>query len=887
MDVVIVESPAKAATINKYLGANYRVIASVGHVRDLRAGEGAVRPDAAFEMDWEVSDGAEKHLREIGKAVKGAEHLYLATDPDREGEAISWHVLDELRQRGALDGVDVKRIVFSEITKSAILDALAHPRDLDVDLVDAYKARRAMDYLVGFTLSPVLWRKLPGARSAGRVQSVALRLISDREAEIEAFIPREYWSVDVDLKTPSGAALTARLTHLKDDKLGKYSLPDEAAAFAARDMIASGTYSVDAVEPKRTRRNPAPPFTTSTLQQEASRKLGLSARDTMRTAQQLYEGIDISGERTGLITYMRTDGVQIAAQALDQARQVIGRDFDARYLPEQPRYYKTKAKNAQEAHEAVRPTDLSRKPASLASQLNRDQLRLYELIWKRTLASQMAAAEIDQVAIVIISDNGAAQLRATGSTIAFDGFLTLYQEGRDDSATDEDETRRLPAVTKGDALALGDIRPDQHFTEPKPRFGEASLVKELERLGIGRPSTYASIISVLQDRGYVRLENRRFYPEDRGRILTIFLGNYFNRYIEYDFTAEMETQLDQISAGESAWQGVLEKFWSPLNHAVEETKELRVRDVISALDEELEQHLFPPNEDGTDPRVCPKCTDGRLSLKLGKMGPFVGCSAYPDCRFTRGITANGDDGPRELGPDPETGQMIAILTGRFGPYIQLGEATEDNKKPKRASLPPGVAPRDITLDQAIAYLSLPRDIGMHPETGKPIIAGIGRYGPYVHCDGSYKSLTKDDDVLMVGLNRAVDLLATAKSRGSTSLKELGDHPDDGKPVSVKSGRFGPYVKYGRINATIPKDRDPEAITMDEALVLIAAKEERDAKKKGTKKKAAPKKKATTKKKAAPKKPPAKKAAAKKKATKKTTAKRKNAGETPETSTGVN
>ena len=851
MKVVVVESPAKASTINKYLGPDYVVLASYGHVRDLPPKDGSVRPDANFEMTWMVSDGAEKNIRAIGKALKGAQHLYLATDPDREGEAISWHVMDELRERNLLNGIAVERVVFTEITKNAVLAAMANPRTLDDDLVDAYRARRALDYLVGFTLSPILWRKLPGSRSAGRVQSVALRLICEREAAIEAFVAREYWTITAKLKTAAGAEIDARLTHLDGKKLGKYDLPDSARAMAARDRVAAGEHVVREIEAKRTRRNPAPPFTTSTLQQEASRKLSFTARQTMGVAQQLYEGVALNGERVGLITYMRTDGVQIAAEAVHQARATIGREYGARYVPEAPRAYRTQAKNAQEAHEAIRPTDLGRLPASVRGALSDDQARLYELIWKRTLASQMASAEIDQTAIVIQPGDGRHTLRATGSVIAFDGFLRLYQEGRDD-ANGEDGERRLPQVQKGEALSLAAVNPDQHFTEPPPRFSEASLVKELERLGIGRPSTYASIISVLQDRDYVRLERRRFIPEDRGRIVTVFLENYFRRYVEYDFTAALETELDNISDGQIEWHKVLTGFWTEFKGAIDETAELRITQVIEVLDETLAPHLFPVSEDGKDPRVCPSCADGRLNLKLGKHGPFIGCSNYPECRHTRPLNGDGevDAGPRKIGSHPESGLAITLRKGPFGYYLQLGEIAEDGKsKPQRVSLPRDVVPDRVDLESAFGLLSLPRDIGAHPEGGKMITAGIGRFGPYVKHDGKFKSLKNDDDVLSIGLNRAVILLAEASQRSASVLRELGKHPDDGAPVTLKKGRYGPYVQHKRTNATLPKEVETDTISLDQALALLATKASK--KKAGAKKQPAAKKKRAAKKKKSP------------------------------------
>ncbi len=840
MNVVVVESPAKASTINKYLGPDYVVLASYGHVRDLPPKDGSVLPDENFEMTWMVSDGAEKNIRAIGKALSGAQHLYLATDPDREGEAISWHVMDELNERKLLNGIDVERVVFSEITKTAVLAAMANPRRLDDDLVDAYRARRALDYLVGFTLSPILWRKLPGSRSAGRVQSVALRLICQREAAIEAFVRREYWTVAAQLKTAAGAAIEARLTHLDGKKLDKFDLPDEARAMAARDIVAAGGHAVREIEARRTRRNPAPPFTTSTLQQEASRKLSFTARQTMGVAQQLYEGVALDGERVGLITYMRTDGVHIAEEAVRSARTTIEREYGARYVPDEPRAYRAKAKNAQEAHEAIRPTDLARLPKQVQSLLSDDQARLYELIWKRTLASQMASAEIDQTAIVIEPGDGRHGLRATGSVIAFDGFLRLYQEGRDD-AKGEDGERRLPRVQKGEALALAAVTPEQHFTEPPPRFSEASLVKELEQLGIGRPSTYASIISVLQDRNYVRLERRRFIPEDRGRIVTVFLENYFRRYVEYDFTAALETELDNISDGQIDWHKVLSSFWTDFKGAIDETAELRIKQVIEVLDEALAPHLFPLSEDGVDPRVCPTCEDGRLNLKLGKHGPFIGCSNYPECRHTRPLNGDGeaDAGPREIGTHPDSDLAITLRKGPFGYYVQLGEIGEDGEsKPKRVSLPRDAVPDMVDLPTAIGLLSLPRDIGPHPEGGKMISAGIGRFGPYVKHDGKFKSLKKDDDVLAIGLNRAAILLAEASQRGGAVLRELGAHPDDGAPITLKKGRYGPYVQHKRTNATLPKGAEEDALSLDQAVALIAAKA---AKKKAGAKKTAAKK----------------------------------------------
>jgi DNA topoisomerase I len=829
MDVVVVESPAKAKTINKYLGKGYTVLASYGHVRDLPPKEGSVRPDEDFAISWEVEGKANKRLQDIIKAVKGAEHLYLATDPDREGEAISWHVQEVLKQRHALKGVDVKRVVFNEVTKSAVQDAFKHPRELDRELVDAYLARRALDYLVGFTLSPVLWRKLPGSRSAGRVQSVALRLICEREAEIEIFRPREYWSIEVEFATPSGDRFTARLTHLNGKRLERFDLSDEKTAREAADVIARQTgFSVREVERKQVRRNPPPPFTTSTLQQEASRKLGMTASRTMRIAQRLYEGVDIEGDAVGLITYMRTDGVSLSNEAIDAVRRLIGEDYGDRYRPDEARIYRTQAKNAQEAHEAIRPTDMFRRPNQVTRHLDDEQRRLYELIWKRAVASQMSTALIDQVGVDVTSPAGDVVLRATGSTVAFDGYLALYSEDLDDPTEDE-ENRRLPPLKERDALDRGEIKPEQHFTQPPPRYSEASLVKKLEELGIGRPSTYASIIQVLQDRNYVRIDKKRFIPEDRGRLVTAFLSQYFERYVEYDFTAGLENQLDDISGGRIAWKKVLEDFWRDFSAAIGGTKDLKISDVISALDESLGKHFFPDPGTGKDPRLCPVCGAGRLGLKLGRFGAFIGCSNYPDCKFTRPLGIENGDGaesssPRELGNDPETLVPVTVKKGPYGFYVQLGEANGE-EKPKRASIPKGMSPADIDLDKALRLLALPRDLGRHPENGEMITAAIGRFGPYLKHGKEYRSLPKDDDVLSIGLNRAVSLLAEPKPqrRGMpTPIKSLGPHPSDGAPVNVFSGRYGPYVSHGGVNATL-RDVSPEEVTLQQAIDLLAAR----------------------------------------------------------------
>src|SRR5579864_5750950 len=723
MQLVLVESPAKAKTINKYLGKGYEVLASFGHVRDLPPKSGSVDPDHNFRMLWEVDPKAQKRLNDIAKAVKGADKLILATDPDREGEAISWHVLEFLKEKKALSKQTIERVVFNAITKQAVTEAMAHPRAIDQALVDAYLARRALDYLVGFTLSPVLWRKLPGARSAGRVQSVALRLVCDRELEIEKFVRKEYWSLVATLATPRQETFEARLVGADGKKLQRLDIGSGAEAQAFKQALETSAFIVTSVDAKPVKRHPQPPFTTSTLQQEASRKLGFAPAHTMRVAQRLYEGADIGGEAVGLITYMRTDGVQIAAEAISSARGVIERDYGARYVPPAPRRYETKAKNAQEAHEAIRPTDLTRRPSQTRSFLDADQARLYELIWLRAIASQVESAELERTTVDITAKVGSRvlDLRATGTVVNFDGFLKLYQEGQDEDPEDE-ESRRLPQMSAGERLAKRAIKADQHFTEPPPRYSEASLVKRMEELGIGRPSTYASILQVLKDRKYVRLDKRRLYPEDRGRIVVAFLESFFAKYVEYDFTAGLEEQLDLISNNEIAWRDVLRDFWRGFIGAVDEIKDLKISQVIDALDELLAPHLFPPREDGSDPRQCPNCASGRLTLKLSKYGAFIGCSTYPECRYTRPLSAGEggtEIGTKVLGVDPESSLEVTLRSGRFGPYVQLGEGV-DGEKPKRAGLPKGTVPEDVDLQKALALLSLPREVGRHPEDGEPI-----------------------------------------------------------------------------------------------------------------------------------------------------------------------
>ena len=884
-NLVIVESPAKAKTINKYLGPDYTVVASFGHVRDLPAKNGSVDPSNDFAMQWEIGERSHKPLSEIISRVKKVDNVYLATDPDREGEAISWHVLEYLKEKNLASKVTIRRVTFNEITKAAVKEAFANARDIDSALVEAYMARRALDYLVGFTLSPVLWRKLPGSRSAGRVQSVALRLICEREAEIEIFKAEEYWSIDTVLTTKEGKSFTARLSALDGKKIEKMTLQSQVMADTAVTRIQGQDYAVSSIEKKQVRRNPYPPFITSTLQQEASRKLRFSATKTMRTAQKLYEGVDIGGETVGLITYMRTDGITLSQEAITGARTLIKNKFGDKYLPEAPRVYKSKVKNAQEAHEAIRPTDVHRTPESVSEYLGEDEAKLYELIWKRTVACQMESAVLDQVSVDIANNDGKVVLHATGSIVSFDGFLKVYKEEQEEDDKDAaEEERRLPPLKEGDGLKLDDVTPHQHFTQPPPRYTEASLVKKMEELGIGRPSTYASIMQVLQDRDYVKLDQRRFIPESRGRIVTTFLSNFFKRYVEYNFTAKLEEQLDEISAGDLNWKDVLRDFWTAFSEAIDATTELKITDVINTLEDELSPILFPSGN-----RTCPQCGKGTINLRLGKFGAFVGCSNYPECRYTRPVLSSGGDNAgeasadgapstKEIGVDPATNKPVTLRLGPYGYYLQLGDVevlevpaneepqfTKSGKpkkakkpgviKPKRAPVPKGMDTAAIDLDKAMALLSLPREVGNHPETGEMIKAGIGRFGPFLVHQGKFKSIpaSEPDGVLTIGLNRAVDLLAQeSKGRGGFGvLKELGAHPSDEKPVTINRGRFGPYIKHGTTNATLPKDMDPAEVTLEKALEYLAAKKDT-----ATPKKAAPKK-------AAAKKPAAKKATAKK------------------------
>jgi DNA topoisomerase-1 len=825
-------------------------------------------------MKWEMRDKRDA-LGEIRRSLKNAKRLILATDPDREGEAISWHLEEVLREKGALKGIDVQRVTFNQITRDAVREALAHPRNIDQALVDAYRARRALDYLVGFTLSPVLWRKLPGSRSAGRVQSVALRLICERESEIELFRAQEYWTIEVDFLTAKGELFTARLTHLDGKKLDRLGIGSRAEAEAAIRAIEAAAFAVDEIERREARRNPPPPFNTSSLQQEASRKLGFGANRTMRTAQRLYEGVDIDGDSVGLITYMRTDSVTLSQEAVAATRKLIGEKYGADYVPAEPRVYKTKAKNAQEAHEAIRPSDLFRTPEQVAKFLDGDQMKLYELVWKRTVACEMASAVLDQVAVDIANQNKLLKLRATGSVIKFDGFLRLYHEDRDDAAEDEeDENRLLPPMSKGEPVKRTDQRtaalaatpasaegeapkgaPEkaaekiirdglsgiQHFTQPPPRYSEASLVKKLEELGIGRPSTYAQILTVLQDRGYVKNEKRRFIPEDRGRVLVSFLTEYFGRYVEYDFTADLENQLDEISGGNIDWKKVLRDFWTAFHDSVAHAKTLRITEVIDALDAALGPHFFPPRDDGADARKCPACGNGRLGLKVGKFGGFIGCSNYPECTYTRQLAIADPTGAsppivteaRLIGTDPATSLPVFMKDGPYGPYVQLGDkppaGAPKGEKPKRASVPKGFDPATVDLELALKLLALPREVGMHPADGEPIKANIGRYGPYIQHGKEYRNLPTPADVLTIGLNHAVSLLAEPKQRRASSRppeRDVGEHPTLGEKITAAVGRYGPYVRLGKTYANLPQGTTPETVTLDQAISLVDARIEK-------------------------------------------------------------
>jgi DNA topoisomerase-1 len=820
--LVVVESPAKAKTIEKYLGPGHRVLASFGHVRDLPAKDGSVDPDKDFAMEWQVSADRSKQLKAITDEAKGADTLVLATDPDREGEAISWHLAEVLKRKKALPA-NVQRVAFNAITKSAVTDAMAHPRELDEDLIDAYKARRALDYLVGFTLSPILWRKLPGAKSAGRVQSVALRLIVDREREIEVFKPQEYWSVVANFEA-DGQGFTARLVEFDGQKIDRLTIGNQGDADRAKAAVEAGRFTVGSVETKPFSRNPPPPFTTSTLQQEAARKLGFAASHTMRVAQGLYE--------QGLITYMRTDGVDMAPEAISAARRTIADRYDSGYVPDKPRQYTTKAKNAQEAHEAIRPTDFSQRRAGTG-----DHARLYELVYNRALASQMASARLERTTVELSDGTGRVVLRATGQAVLFPGYLALYEEGRDEKSDDE-ESARMPVLREGDSPAKTGVEATQHFTQPPPRYSEASLVKRMEELGIGRPSTYASILQTLKDREYVRVEKARFVPEESGRLVTAFLERFFEKYVNYDYTAELEEELDDVSGGRLEWHKLLQDFWRDFRPKAGEVMDQKPSEITAAIDEFLGPWLFPDKGDGTDPRLCPQCGSGRLALRGGKFGAFVACSNYPECKYTQRFGQGGAEGQASEGPQ-DLGNGIELKTGRFGPYLERDE--------KRASIPKDIPVGEVDTEMAEKLLSLPREIGAHPETGELITASIGRYGPYLAHNGKYAKLGSTAEVFETGMNAAVSKLADAASGGGRQrgasrepIAVLGKHPASGGDIKVMAGRYGPYVSDGTTNATLPRGMEPAAVTLDEAVRLI---DERAAKGPAKKKPARRKKKA--------------------------------------------
>ena len=819
MKLVVVESPAKAKTINKYLGSDYKVLASYGHIRDLPSKDGSVDPDNDFAMTWEFSPVGKKHLNDIIAALKDCDTLILASDPDREGEAIAWHILEELKEKKKLNGKKIERVVFHEITKSAVKEGIENPREIDQDLVSAYMARRALDYLVGFNLSPILWRKLPGSKSAGRVQSVALRLICDRENEIDKFKAEEYWTIDVDLLTAQKAEMLTHLINLDGKKLDKFTINSEEKALAAKAKIEAQNFAISNVERKKASRYPAPPFTTSTLQQEAARKLRFSAKKTMQVAQKLYEA--------GIITYMRTDAVNLSKEAIKACREAIEKYFGASYLPKTAKEYKNKTKNAQEAHEAIRPSDVMNTPKKMELKLDSDAYKLYELIWKRTVACQMNPAILDRVVVDAKSADGKILLRANGQVIQFDGFLKLYQESKDDSDED-DENAILPNVETGESVEKKEIKPAQHFTTPPPRFTEASLVKKLEELGIGRPSTYANIIAVLQERKYVKVEKLRFIPEDRGRIVTVFLENFFKKYVEYDFTAQMEEFLDDVSAGAMQWKKLLAGFWAKFIKNIDEVKPLQLTEVINKVDEALSAHLFPPREDGSDPRICPKCGKGRLSIKFGKFGAFLGCSNYPECSYTKPLTdtkeeeeeaANASAQKLASGEDKILCQMneqnVYLRKGPYGYYVQLGDASGNTEKPKRCSLPKFVKPEELSAEQAQILLSLPRDLG------NGIEVNIGKFGQYIKQGTKSKSLSGEDNIFNITAERAEELLKNAVAKPEPAV--LAQHPTTKENITLNKGRYGMYLKCGKNNYAIPKGYAPSSLTAEEAIQIVTAK----------------------------------------------------------------
>ena len=830
MKLVLVESPAKAKTINKYLGSDYDVMATIGHIRNLPNKNG-VDPEENFSMQWELLERSSKFLKEIKQSLKSANKLILATDPDREGEAISWHVLELLNEKKIKINIPIERVVFHEITKMSVLDAIDNPRELDQELINASLARNALDYLIGFKLSPVLWQKLPGAKSAGRVQSVALRLICEREFDIQSFIPQEYWTIESELQKESKEKFKARLIIWKGDKLEKLSLNNEQSAKEAIKSIENSDLEVVKNEEKKEFRNPRAPFTTSTLQQEASRKLSFSASRTMRAAQKLYEGLNIGSEVTGLITYMRTDSVQLSKDSITDLRKMITTEYGDSYCPEKLKIYKSKVANAQEAHEAIRPTDVKRMPKTVKAYLDDDCYKLYDLIWKRTVSSQMASAIINKTIIDVESINKTdiqnfVTLRANGSVIKFDGFLKIYNEGVDEKNSSEMDDNIIPQVNINEKLIAEKNISEQHFTQPLPRYTDASIIKKLEELGIGRPSTYASILEKLQDRGYVFKDGSRYVADDIGRIVTSFLENYFEKYVEYSFTADLEKKLDLVSEGKLDWKILLKEFWEQFKVAIESTSEIQRTDVIQKIDLALENHFFNLNDNGKVDRVCPTCSNGSLSLKVGKFGSFIACSNYPECKYTRKLSENdsdelngssGFDGEKSFGFDPVTNDEVYLKKGPYGIYLQLG----NEKKPKRTSIPKLINIEDLNLEIALSLLKLPRDLGNPPGEDKPIYAGIGRFGPYLRFGTTYASLPHDNTVITIGLNHANDLIQEKLSK-SPPIINLGNHPDGGE-IEIKSGRFGSYLQYKKLRASIPKKQSLDDFTLEMGVTLINEK----------------------------------------------------------------
>ena len=858
MNLVIVESPAKAKTINKYLGTDYTVLASYGHIRDLPSKNGSVDPNDKFKMIWEVDSFSKKYLKEITDVAKESKKIILATDPDREGEAIAWHVKEFLEEKKILKDKKVERVVFNEITKKAVTNGIENPRDIQTHLVDAYMARRALDYLVGFNISPILWTKLPGSKSAGRVQSVALKLLTEREHEIEIFKPKEFWTLNVDFFTKDKTKIKSTPSQLDNKKIEKFSFKNKNEIINAINKFQDKKFKITDLTSKIFTRNPVGPFTTSTLQQSASSKLGFGASRTMQIAQRLYQGIDIDGETVGLITYMRTDGTNISKDAIEEFRKYIDKEFGKDYLPEVPLNYSgKKAKNAQEAHEAIRPTDIEKSPAFLKKYLSTDQLKLYNLIWARALSSQMESAKFDRKTIIIQSDDKKDVFRSSGSIIKFDGFLKVQNNDEDD------KENIIPNVEMGE-VSISENLDEQHFTQPPPRYSEASLVKKLEELGIGRPSTYASIISVISNRGYADIENKRFFPTDRGKLISAFLEKLFTKYVDYSFTASLEEQLDDITSGKEDWIKVLEEFWLDFNKNVSSVKEKRTREVLDLLNESLGSLVFETNSDGLVDRscklynkTCQSSVQGMLSLKNSfRGGAFIGCSNYPDCKFTRPLSKakaaqqiNLAE-PKLIGQN-ENGKDIYLKNGRFGPYLQYEifpeeiiekknkkkKIKKDNENLKNVSIPKGIGIDTIDLDKAKYLCSLPKNLGINPENQKEIFLNSGRFGPYLKCENKSARLENVEDIFTIGLNRAITLIAEAKpGRISSSLiKDLGEHPEDKKPVRIMKGQYGPYIKYKSLNATIPEEKDPSEITMDEALILIEKRKEYDRNKKNKKK----------------------------------------------------